>query len=121
MNYELMTQKELLELVLDAEKKYYETGEKTISDAVYDKLLELADPTRVAYIDNKSDNPMLSLRKTKSVDELIDFCNFKEHRYLGQIMLIMNLRSVIYQCIQSISTNPVEFVDKCVQLYLLGI
>ena len=84
MNYELMSQKELLELILDAEKKYYETGEKTVSDAVYDKLLELADPTRVAYVDNRSTDPMLSLRKTKSIDELIDFCNFKEHRYLAQ-------------------------------------
>lgn len=96
MNYELMTQKELLELILDAEKKYYETGEKTISDAVYDKLLELADPTRVAYIDNKSDNPMLSLRKTKSVDELIDFCNFKEHRYLGQMKIDGLALALIY-------------------------
>lgn len=96
MNYELMTQKELLELILDAEKKYYETGERTISDAVYDRLLELADPTRVAYIDNKSDNPMLSLRKTKSIDELIDFCNFKEHKYLGQMKIDGLALALIY-------------------------
>ena len=35
MNYELMTQKELLEMILDAEKKYYETGEKTLSMISY--------------------------------------------------------------------------------------
>ena len=61
----------------------------------------------MAYIDNKSDKPMLSLRKAKSVDELIDFCNFKEHRYLGQMKIDGLALALIYDKISIVTGKQI--------------
>lgn len=90
--------RELIDLLNKANEAYYAKDEEIMSnfeyDALYDELVKLEEETGIRFSDSptvkvgyeavdslpkeRHDRPMLSLSKTKSVDELAAFLNGKE-------------------------------------------
>ena len=98
MNEEKMQRSDLMDKIKRIQDSYYNEARPVVSDAAYDKLFdelsELEKETGVVYANSptqtvgyvvkselekvKHSHPMLSLDKTKSVDDLVKFAREKD-------------------------------------------